>query len=139
MARDELWPLTYTGSAERRRRANALGATGEMAALRYLEQQGARLLARNYRCVGGEIDLVMWHEGDLVAVEVKTRTLGGLGLPEDALTRWKLKRLVNALGTFALESNQPHVGWRFDAVVVDVDHESRVQRLEHYKSIYEGG
>ena len=122
---------------ERRRRANALGAKGELVALEYLEKRGAKFVARNYRCPGGEIDLVVWHEGDLVAVEVKTRTLGGLGLPEESLSWWKLKRVAHALGMFAMESNQPSCLWRIDVVVVDVDVDANVKRVEHFKSVYE--
>jgi putative endonuclease len=125
------------GDIARRRRANALGQKGELAALEYLEARGARLLARNYRCPGGEIDLVVLHEGELVAVEVKTRTVGGLGLPEDALTWWKLKRVARALGMFAFEARQDGRLWRIDAVVVDVGPEAKVLRVEHFKSVYE--
>jgi putative endonuclease len=137
MLGDEGARLVYRGHAERRRRANALGARGELVALRYLEERGAELLARNYRCPGGEIDLVLRHEGDLVAVEVKTRTIGGLGTPEDAVTHWKVKRVVYALANFAYETSQPLCGWRIDLVVVDVDKDARVRRVEHFKSIYE--
>jgi putative endonuclease len=130
-------PPSNPVEAERRRRANALGAKGELAALEYLEARGAKLLARNYRCIGGEIDLVVLHEGDLVAVEVKTRTLGGLGLPEESLTWSKLKRVARALAMYAFEANQTGILWRIDVVVVDVDLGANVTRVEHFKSVYE--
>jgi len=106
-------------------------------ALEYLEKRGAKLLARNYRCPGGEIDLVVLHEGDLVAVEVKTRTIGGIGIPEESLTWWKLKRVARALGMFAFESQQAEWLGRVDVVVVDVDVDANVKRVEHFKSVYE--
>src|SRR5437667_32947 len=59
-----------------------LGKFGELVAETYLVKVGARVLARNYRSEPGEIDLVVEHEGDLVAVEVKTRTaLDGRPVP----------------------------------------------------------
>jgi putative endonuclease len=125
------------GDLARQQRANALGAKGELVALEYLEARGARLLARNFRCPLGEIDLLVEHEGDLVAVEVKTRTLGGLETPEIALRPWQVRRVVRALGWYALPRQIPEWRWRIDAVVVDVDGEARVQRVEHFKSIYE--
>jgi putative endonuclease len=124
-------------AVDRRRRANALGAKGELVALEYLEKRGAKLLARNYRCPGGEIDLVVEYEGDLVAVEVKTRTLGGLGVPEESLTWPKLRRVARALGMFAFESSRSGLLWRVDVVVVDVDVDANVKRVEHFKSVYE--
>jgi putative endonuclease len=119
-------------------RAYALGVRGERLAEQHLLGMGAQVLARNYRCVFGELDLVVEHEGDLVAVEVKTRTEGGLDHPEEALTWWKLKRIAQSLATYAMATNHPECGWRIDAVVVDVDLRGNVLRLEHIPNIYEG-
>jgi putative endonuclease len=110
---------------------------GERLAEQYLGSLGARLLARNYRCGFGELDLVVEHEGDLVAVEVKTRTEGGLERPEEALTWWKLRRLAKSLACYAMDMDYPECGWRIDAVVIDVDLSGTVLRLEHFRSIYE--
>ena len=55
-----------------------VGIMFETRALRYLEQQGMILVARNYRCRGGEIDLIMRDlSGTLVFVEVRARPLPG--------------------------------------------------------------
>jgi putative endonuclease len=51
----------------------AVGKTAEHEALAFLLSQGLQLVARNYRCRGGEIDLVMLHHGCLVFVEVRYR------------------------------------------------------------------
>ena len=114
-----------------------LGVRGERLAEQYLLGLGARLLVRNYRCGFGELDLVVEHDGDLVAVEVKTRTEGGLEHPEEALTGWKLRRLARSLACYAMDTDQPECGWRIDAVVIDVDLSGAVVRLEHILNIYE--
>jgi hypothetical protein len=67
---------------------------------------------------------------------VKTRTLGGLEMPEDALTRWKIRRVLGALGWYAMPREIPEACWRVDAVVIDVDREARVQRIEHLRGIF---
>ena len=54
-------------------RNRALGQLGERLAEEHLTRLGAQLLARNYRIEYCEVDLLMQHEGELVAVEVKTR------------------------------------------------------------------
>jgi putative endonuclease len=54
-------------------RNRALGQLGERLAEEHLSQLRAQLLIRNYRIEYAEVDLLMEHEGDLVAVEVKTR------------------------------------------------------------------
>jgi putative endonuclease len=51
-----------------------VGEAGELAALRYLELKGLRLLLRNYRCRGGEIDIVMMDDTTLVLIEVRLRS-----------------------------------------------------------------
>jgi putative endonuclease len=56
-----------------------LGHKAEDTACAYLERQGLRLLARNYRCPHGEIDLVMDHDNTLVFVEVRYRKNGMYG------------------------------------------------------------
>ena len=86
-------------SSERMTYAAWLGKRGEMIAEELLTGIGAEVLCRNYRCPTGEIDLVVDHEQDLVAVEVKTRCTVDLEAPEEAVTYWKLRRIVSALST----------------------------------------
>jgi putative endonuclease len=86
-----------THGAGRRRE---VGQRGEAVAAAYLRGQGMRVVARNWRCRHGELDLVVLDGADLVAVEVKTRTGLGFGHPAEAVTRAKqarLRRLVAEL------------------------------------------
>jgi putative endonuclease len=71
----------------------ALGRYGEEVAVRRLEQDGLRILERNWRCAQGELDIVAL-EGDTVAVcEVKTRSEQGFQRPEEALGQVRSERL----------------------------------------------
>lgn len=72
-----------------------LGAWGEQAAAHYLQSIGYAILDRNWRCRGGEIDLVAFDpERDaIVAVEVKTRRGLAYGSPEESVSREKRRRL----------------------------------------------
>lgn len=83
--------------ADRRRE---VGQRGEAVAAAYLRRSGMRVVARNWRCRHGELDLVAIDAEALVAVEVKTRTGLGFGHPAEAVTRAKqarLRRLVAEL------------------------------------------
>ena len=78
----------------------ARGRAGEDAALRVYEGRGYALVARNWRCPLGEIDLLLLRRGTLVVCEVKTRSGAAFGGGYEAVTwskRRKLRQLVEAL------------------------------------------
>ncbi|MCC7259105.1 MAG: YraN family protein [Gammaproteobacteria bacterium] len=93
------------------------GALAEDAALTFLEQQGLRLMQRNYRCRWGEIDLVMREAATLVIVEVRYRTSSALLEPGLSVDARKRRRLLQAARRFLQE--HPHEARRsvrFDVV-----------------------
>ncbi len=91
------------------------GTLGEQAAASKLQEAGYRILHRNYRVRGGELDIVAEHEGALVFCEVKTRTTATFGLPEEAVTITKRRRIRR----LALEYLQRE-GRRADVLRFDV-------------------
>ncbi len=72
----------------------SLGERGEMVAWNFLRQQGYRLLAKNYRCKIGEIDVVAERNGRIAFVEVKTRAGLGFGHPEESVNAFKQRKMV---------------------------------------------
>jgi putative endonuclease len=113
-----------------------VGQYGERLAEHYLMEIGARLLACNFRIAYGEIDLVVEHEGELVAVEVKTRTIDELTQPEEAVSWRKLRCIVQALTTYALDNELMEMPWRIDVVAIELELDGRVHRLDHLRSVY---
>jgi putative endonuclease len=93
-----------------------------------------RIMQRNYRCRGGEIDIVARDGETLVFVEVKTRTLGGPELPEAALTARKRHRLARAASAFMREYKVRDVVFRFDLVGCEVD-DSDEWVIHHWKNV----
>ena len=77
-----------------------LGRRGEAAAAEYLTSLGYRIIDRNWRCPRGEIDIVALDRGELVIVEVKTRTSRAFGDPLEAVTDQKLTRLCVLAGAW---------------------------------------
>ena len=97
------------------------GAAAEDAALDYLRKQGLALVARNFRCRYGELDLIMRDETTLVFVEVRFRrsnAFGGAFASIDAAKQHKLTRTAECY--LARQSRHTYVydGCRFDAVAV---------------------
>ena len=72
------------------------GAAIESAAATWLQQQGLACLARNFRCKGGEIDLIMRDGSVLVFVEVRLRNRDDFGSAVESVTAAKQRRVVHA-------------------------------------------
>jgi putative endonuclease len=117
-------------------RRQTLGQWGEQLAESHLVKAGAEVVLRNYRCHHGEIDLVIKQDGDLVGVEVKTRTLLDLEQPEEAVSQRQLRRIANALTDLAIEFGYEDLHWRIDVVAVAVHVSGTVERLEHIRDAY---
>lgn len=81
------------------------GRRYEQAAARYLEQQGLRILERNYRCRQGEIDLIAQDGRVLVFVEVKYRKTAAKGEPAEAVTPLKQQR-IRSVASYYLYSRR---------------------------------
>jgi len=92
------------------------GEQAEVLAAAYLERQGLRILERNYRVRGGEIDLICADRGCLVFVEVRLRTSRRFGGAAASITTAKQRRLILAARHYlAGRREQP---CRFDAVLL---------------------
>ncbi|HBG29385.1 YraN family protein [Candidatus Macondimonas diazotrophica] len=76
------------------------GAQAEDIALEHLLGRGLQLITRNYRCRGGEIDLIMSDKQILVFIEVRHRTRTDFGTPEATVSHSKRRRLVLAARTY---------------------------------------
>ena len=102
------------------RRKLDLGARGEELAVAWYSGRGYTVLGRNWRCREGELDLVVSRDGCVVFCEVKTRTGTGFGLPAEAVTAEKQRRL-RRLATRWLGEQPPSVQFteiRFDVACV---------------------
>jgi putative endonuclease len=96
----------------------ALGSAGEDAALRCYRDSGYSVVARNWRCPLGEIDLVVSREGLLVFCEVKTRTGVTFGGGYEAVTWRKQRKLRQLADVFLLTENRDPARVRFDVASV---------------------
>ena len=98
----------------------SLGRRGEDLACRHYERSGWRIVERNYRAPGGEIDVIA-RRGDVIAFcEVKTRGTDRWGLPAEAVASAKQARL-RRLAAHWVRNRQPgSVEVRFDVVSIVV-------------------
>ena len=93
-----------------------LGAEGELRAAHYLEGQGYRIVARNVRAGGVEIDLIAERADTVVFVEVKTRRSRRFGAPEEAVDARKRARLVRGAAAWLRRQPRHYRRIRFDVI-----------------------
>lgn len=111
-----------------------LGADGEDYAARYLVGTGFAVVARNWRCAAGEIDIVARDGATLVIVEVKSRTSTAYGDPAEAVTFRKQQKLQELARHWLRE--HPHRGpVRFDVISVLAPKQG-ARRLEHRRGAF---
>jgi putative endonuclease len=99
---------------------NITGGEAEERAAQHLVRHGLQILARNYRCRGGEIDLVCRDGATLVFVEVRLRSNRNFGGAAASITPAKQRRITLAANHYL--AGKPLPACRFDAVLLDGTH-----------------
>ncbi len=108
------------GNAGTRTSKQVSGDAAEDAALAFLRGEGLRQVERNFRCKGGEIDLIMQDGDTLVFVEVRQRSKDRFGGALASVTRAKQRRLIVAAQIFLQRYRMPPA-CRFDVIGYDGD------------------
>jgi putative endonuclease len=114
-----------------------LGRQGEELAARELARRGYEIVARNWRCPVGEVDVVA-RRGEVWAFfEVRTRRGRAFGTPEESLTPAKQQRMIDVASIYLAEHdlNVHEIDWRVGLVAVEMNRAGRMLRLEIYESI----
>lgn len=96
---------------------NELGHKGEAAAVSYLESKGHRILEKNWRLHGYEIDIITTCGGYIVFVEVKTRTSDQWGDPESFVGRQRMRRMIQGAHQYLLRE-RIDLPARFDIIAI---------------------
>ena len=112
-----------------------VGKIGEDMARDFLKGKGYDIIKQNCQNRWGEIDLVCERDNSTVFVEVKTRIGEQFGLPEDAINKNKINRMIkNAKAYMAYKTNNIY-GYRIDAVCIVFDENNNLIRINHYENI----
>jgi putative endonuclease len=127
-------PKALTGLLERIRGPRA-GAEGEERACRYLMAQGFAILARNFRCRSGEVDIIAREGKVTVFVEVKHRRGSAHGAGHESVTFGKRRRIVRAARLFASARGLSEAPLRFD--VVSIDEADGRTRIRHDRGAFD--
>lgn len=112
---------------------NELGDKGEELAVAYLLENGYTVIARNYRYLKAEIDVIVQKKDVLIGVEVKTRSTTDFGNPQDFINPKKIQLLVAAMNHFVIE-NDLDVEVRFD--IIAIVKQKNAFNIEHLKDAF---
>lgn len=95
-----------------------LGRVGEEAAASFLDRRGYEIVARNWKCIAGEADIIARDGDAVVFVEVKTRTGIDKGLPSEAVDARKRERYERIAALFLQDYDVVDVPVRFDVISI---------------------
>ena len=113
-----------------------LGKLGEDCAAKFLEAQGYKIVARNFRIRSAEIDIIAQLDNVIVFVEVKARSNIRHGLPVEAVNLRKQKKIIEAASVFLQDENFSECACRFDVVEIYLRGE-HVEEINHIENAFE--
>jgi putative endonuclease len=108
----------------------ATGIMGEKLAGEFLGRNGYDIIETNYRCPGGEIDIVARQQDTLVFIEVRTKTSRQFGGPEESITPAKMERLRTVAAHYCQNHNDLPEARRIDVVAIQMNPNGQVTRIE---------
>jgi putative endonuclease len=114
----------------------SLGKTGEDLACRELRRRGYEILARRYRTRLGELDIVARDGPTVVFIEVKTRTSTTFGLPSEAVTALKQRRVWLMASDYLQRQGWDSRPCRFDVIEVSMEQGGRA-RIEVIQAAFD--
>jgi putative endonuclease len=114
------------------------GNRGEEVAANFLTTHGYRILECNFRCKGGEVDIIARDPADnsLIFIEVKTRRSLSYGVPQLAVTSFKQRQISKAALTWLSKNRMHDTNARFDVIAILL-HTDATHSIEHIKNAFE--
>lgn len=114
-----------------------LGSYGENLAISFIIEKGYEILAKNYKCRIGEIDIIARNSAVLVFIEVKTRRTDSFGFPSEAVNKKKRTKLLKlAMFYLALNKAKPEQDYRFDVIEVKLNKDN-TNTINHIINAFE--
>lgn len=106
------------------------GKLGEEIAFKYILSKGGRVIEKNYRTKMGEIDLIARLNGELVFVEVKSRSNINYGYPSESVNYKKKRKITNVAKYYILENSLENLSIRFDVIEIYFN-EKKINHIEN--------
>ncbi|WFB66033.1 YraN family protein [Chryseobacterium sp. WX] len=114
---------------------NDFGKIAENLAADYLQKNGYTIKARNFRFKQNEIDIIAEKDNLIIIVEVKARSTDAFMLPQEAVTKTKIKSIVSAANHYLEECHKDQEA-RFDIISVLPDDKKNLV-IDHIKDAFQ--
>lgn len=115
--------------------AHEAGVYGEGLAAQALRQHGYKILAHNWRCMAGEVDIIAMQGDMLVFVEVKLRSSEKYGTAIEAVTDKKRNTLYQIALSYVDSHEIRDTNWRIDAIAIRLTPTYKVHSIQIYEDI----
>jgi len=112
------------------------GKAAEEAAASYLQQQGWRIIERNWSCRSGELDMIAEQGEILLFVEVRSRSGLGYGMPAESIDARKIQQVRRTAEVYLHRFGISDRPIRFDAVAVMLGRDLEIRSLEHIEDAF---
>lgn len=113
------------------------GTRSERSALRFLRKAGHRLLARNYSCKFGELDLITLDGGCIVFVEVRSTASNDALRPALSVDNFKQRQLTRLARFYLAQNRLLERSARFDVLSVHWPENAKQPQITHYVNAFE--
>lgn len=125
------------GNSENSDNRKAIGRLGERAALDYLCENHYEIIAQNWRCRVGEIDLIALKEQTIIFIEVRTRKYGKqFGSPAESIDYRKQQKLRQVAQVYLHLNGQNNATIRFDVIAIHLNTNNTVKQFEHFEAAF---
>lgn len=121
------------------------GKTGEDHAAAFLISQNYQIIARNFHCRFGEIDIIAFDQNakQTAFIEVKTRIDQSFGEPQESVNFSKKRKILKTIHEFLKNSSHNkrqfhYCPWRIDVIALKLDQQSKLKEINHFKNILDG-
>jgi len=114
---------------------NNIGQMGEVLTCQFLVKKGYSILEKNFRAPFGEIDIIAKKNNCICFVEVKCRKSMKYGLPEEAVTSYKKKKIIQVAQFYMKKKRIKNSSFRFDVVAIQFNQQG-LQTIKHITNAF---
>lgn len=113
-----------------------IGTYGEDICSKELKNCGYKILEKNFRCRTGEIDIIAMKDNILSFIEIKSRFSTSYGNPCEAVTYFKMNKIIQTANYYIFKKNYFNINIRFDIMEVSLNYNDNTYKINFIKDAF---